>query len=344
MSPLPARTSALGVVLLVALVPGAGPDIARPHGSPTAPAPVEHVLLISVDGLTPRALKKLGPGRTPALHRLLDTGAGTLNARTAVEQTMTLPNHTSMVTGRRINPRRGGHGVHWNNDRPRPATVQAAAGEQVASVFEVVADAGGSTALFAAKSKFSLWQRSWPGAIHRVRIDENNVRLVKRFRADLRNAVRRLRFLHISLPDRAGHAHGFMTPQYLRAVRRSDRLVKRVVRTVNRTPSLKGRTSIVLTSDHGGGPGSRRHGDATRLANERVLFVAKGPGIARGVDLYAINPTYPNPHRTHPRYAAAQQPVRNAAAGNLALHLLGLPPIPGSEHDAAHDLRVVAAD
>lgn len=334
----PLVTLAMTIALL-----GAPPAQARVHGPAETPVPppVDNVVIISVDGLNPRALKRLGRQRTPALHRLLRTGAGTRNARTAVERTTTLPNHTGMVTGRRVNPRHGGHGVNWNDDRRSPATVGAAAGDEVSSVFEVVHDHDGSTALFAAKTKFSLWHRSWPAAIDRIRIDENNVRLVKRFNADLRKHDRRLRFLHISLPDRAGHRHGFMTPRYLRAVRRSDRLVNRVLRTVNRTPKLAGRTSVVLTSDHGGGRG-RRHRDASKLVNQRVLFVARGPGIARGAKLYAINPAYKSPKRSQPRYASPRTPVRNAAVGNLALHLLGLPPIPGSEHNAAHDLRVVA--
>lgn len=337
---LPAAALTVASLLLSSTYPGAA--ITTQDTDPVPP-PVDHVVLISIDGLNPRALKKLGPKRTPALHRLLANGAGTRNARTAVEQTMTLPNHTGMVTGLRINSRRGGHGVTWNDDRSRPATVHDAADRDVSSVFRVVTDNGGSTALFAAKTKFSLWKRSWPGAIDRMRIDENNPRLVIRFRNDLRTTEREFRFLHISLPDKAAHRHGFMSPRYLRAVRRSDRLVNRVVRTINRTPALKGRTTIVLTSDHGGGQG-KRHRDARALVNHRVFFVAKGPGVARGADLYAINPDYTNPGRTRPRYADDTTPVRNAAAGNLALHLLGLPPVPGSEHNVAQDLRVVEVD
>jgi len=129
--------------------------------SPDQPDP--QVLVISVDALNPNALRKLGHRKTPNLWRLIDEGAGTLNARSQLEQTVTLPNHASMMTGRRIDASKGGHGVDWNDDLPkRPATVQAAAGHEVQSLFTVAHQAQLSTALFATKTKFSLFQRSWP--------------------------------------------------------------------------------------------------------------------------------------------------------------------------------------
>ena len=33
--------------------------------------PIDHVIAISVDGLNPQAIQKLGKSRTPALHRLM---------------------------------------------------------------------------------------------------------------------------------------------------------------------------------------------------------------------------------------------------------------------------------
>ena len=99
------------------------------------------MLAISIDALNPAALSRLGPERAPALHRLMAEGAFTLNARTQVESTETLPNHTSMVTGRRVQASRGGHGVTWNVHRPG-TTVQQAAGHDVSSVFSVAHTAG----------------------------------------------------------------------------------------------------------------------------------------------------------------------------------------------------------
>src|SRR5688572_19063045 len=69
------------------------------------------VLAISVDGLRPAAVRQLGRAGAPTLHRLIRQGAGTLNARTTLEETRTLPNHTTMVTGRPVARSSGGHGV-----------------------------------------------------------------------------------------------------------------------------------------------------------------------------------------------------------------------------------------
>ena len=65
-----------------------------------------------------------------------------------------------MMTSRRIDRARGGHGVTWDDDR-RKMTVTRAAGHPVKSVFSQVKAAGGSSALFSTKEKFGIFQRSW---------------------------------------------------------------------------------------------------------------------------------------------------------------------------------------
>jgi len=282
------------------------------------------VLAISLDGLTPAAIRWLGREGTPQLHRLFGQGAGTLNARTQVEQTVTLPNHTSMVTGRRIKAKRGGHGVTWNTHRPG-STVHKAAGEVVGSVFTKVHDAGGRTAVFSTKEKSSIFKRSWPGSVDRSVIKEGrDAAVVKIARRDLLRRDRAFRFVHLGLADATGHAHGWMGDRYLAAVQRLDRLVGRLVRTVRRHDELSS-TVIVLTADHGGVPGTRDHGDAGRLADYRVPFVIWGAGVDHG-DLYAMNPTYADPGGRRVRFSGAQ-PVRNGDLANLATALLGVGPV-----------------
>ena len=301
-----------------------------------APALTGRVLAISVDGLNTQAIRKLGTRRAPTLHRLLQEGAGTLSARTEFEQNVTLPNHTGMMTSRRIDAAHGGHGVTWDDDRPT-MTVQQAAGHAVASVFTEVHNADQRTALFTTKEKFSLYERSWPAAIDRYTVRENQQRLVRLARRDLASKDRPFTFLHVSLPDRTGHESGGMSPAYLDAVATTDRQLGTIVDAIADDPQLAD-VRVILTADHGFAAGSTSHSPRI-LANYRVPFVVWGDGVVHG-DLYDLNPDYRDPGKRRPTYAATRQPVRNADLGNLALDLLGLPKIPGSELDAQQDLDV----
>lgn len=353
----------LGGLLLLTLVaalaltfvvrPGDDPasDDARRASSTTATAPSSpapatrarvngrHVVAISVDGLTPLALSKLGPRLTPNIHRLLRKGAGTTNARTQIEMTVTLPNHTSMVTGRRISAAQGGHGVTWNDDTvPRP-TVQEAAGREISSVFEVVKAAGGSSAVFSTKTKFSLWKKSWPASVDRLYIrKENDTAVTNAMTADLASKQRAFYFLHLGIADQTGHASGWMSSRYLSAVRRADALVGSVLRTIAARPALQRTTTVVLTADHGGLPGTKGHSDARRWQNYTVPFAIYGAGV-RAVPLYRLNPTRRDPGRSQPGFGAARQPVRNGEVANVSLRLLGLGPVPGSLWNRRQDLR-----
>lgn len=259
-----------------------------------AAPPTGRVLAISIDGLNPQAIRRLGRAGAPNLYRLMDEGAFTLNARTMVDKTETLPNHASMMTGRRVAADQGGHGVNWNDDRTK-ATVQGAAGHPVSSVFNVVHDAGGSTALFATKDKFGLYQRSWPVAISKtLMIEEGNWRVVRKARTDLVRHDRAFTFLHISSPDDAGHEFGFMSARYIAGVAEADKLLGIVLRAIDANADLAANLVVVLTADHGGiGAG---HRDCTRIGNYRIPFIAWGSGVDHG-HLYGMNPSYLDPKR-----------------------------------------------
>lgn len=309
----------------------ASPAAATTRGDATT-APQGHVLAISVDGLGSAAIDRLGADRAPTLHRLLSEGAGTLNARTEVEQTVTLPNHASMMTGLRISATQGGHGVTWDDDRPG-ATVQEAAGHGVDSIFTTVHAAGGSTALYTTKAKFGLYERSWPAAVDLFRVRENQRRLTAIARTDLADGAPTFTFLHVSLPDRYGHQYGGLSAEYLAAVERTDAQLASVVRAAKRAGAV-----VVLTADHGFASGVTDHSGRRNIENYRIPFLVWGAGVDAG-DLYAMNPDFADPGASRPSYAG-RQPVRNGDVANLAASLLGLDAVPGSGIDAEQQLVV----
>lgn len=348
-------TRSLLAVVLAALTPlsacgalagtSSAPSPAAPQArlssarAPSADDAVDVVVAISVDGLNPTAIRRLGPEGAPALHRMLQGGAGTLNARTDRALTRTLPNHTDMLTGR---PARGsaGHGVTFNEDNG--SILPATAGEYVAGAFDVVHDHGGRTAFYASKDKFDLLDRSWDaahGAVDKVGADDGRDKLdryvvddeadnVSRLLARLRTRPDDFSFLHLAQPDTAGHASGFMSSAYLAAVQAADRQVGRVLDTVRADPDLRAHTTVVLTADHGGrGPS---HSDPTKAYDYTVPFLAWGVGVARGADLYDLNDglrARPGIRRTS--YGGVQ-PVRNGELANVVTELLDLPQVPGS--------------
>ena len=340
------------VVVLGALLAVLRLDAPDPAAAVSSDVHINRVLVISLDGLNPDALRKLGSTGTPALHRVRREGVSTLNARTAYERTETLPNHTGMMTGRRIRVAAGGHGVSFNDDEAR-TTVHRAAGEYVASAFDVVHDRGGRTWLYTSKSKFALYDRTWSanGRADRVGVDngrdkisryvhnDDEGRLTSSLVSALTSPTRpRYAFLHLAGPDRAGHAYGFMSQRYLDAVRATDARVGQVMAAIRGDASLRDHTAVIITADHGGLGAS--HGDPTVRADYTIPFLVWGKGMPAGADLYALNPAYADPGTGRPTYWVAEQPVRNMAAANLAMDLLDLPAVPGAQFDNRMNLRV----
>ena len=303
---------------------------------PSAPV----VIVISVDGFNQSALSRLPARYTNNLRAMRTYGTSTTNARTAVEQTNTLPNHTGMVTGRRISGT-GGHHVTFNSDSSTTLT-QVNGGRYVPGIFDVAHDRGLSTAMYTSKTKFRLFDRSWGptyGAPDTVGTDNGRDKIDSfvlgrptiAASALLRNLAssnpRNLHFWHISLPDAAGHSYGFMSRPYLNAVRSTNYLLGRMFLTLRAHPALRARTSVLLTADHGGLGASHR--DPRKLANFRVPLYTWGRGVTRGVELYTTNRDryYPGTRRVG---YSGRQPIRNFDVANTSLRLLGLPSLAGA--------------
>lgn len=318
----------------------------------TASLPLyDHLLVISVDGLRPDALDGASPSRLPCFARLL-SGASTLDARTDPDWTVTLPNHTGMMTGRFVE---GADGHHWRQNDVPPADQRLR--NDVASIFNVAAEAGYRCALFAAKPKFVLYPRSWngqdtasaAGPIHEFAIHteaEQVVAAVVDFWEKNPSPARSLVFAHLREPDAAGHSQGWdLDPAspYSASVARVDASLAALFVWLDARPERSSRTAIVLTTDHGGGaPLKNHHGESRIAVNFTIPFLVwTGDGRASG-DLYLSNQdSRAQPGALDPRPGdPGLPPIRNADAANLALALLGLPAVPGSIVNVRQDLRI----
>lgn len=321
--------------------PSSTPTSPSPAPASSTPAPLKPlVLAISVDGLNPEAIIQLGKAGAPNFHRLMAEGASTLNARSAYELTITLPNHTGMLTGRRVaGP--DGHNVTFNSDNDK--TLNSTHGTYVPGLFDLAHDEGLKTAFFAQKDKFNYLIRSWD-ATHgapdttgeddgRDKVDIDAVgeasQMVASTQKALADGTTDLIFLHMRAPDSAGHGSGWLGSSYLKAVRSVDADLGKILETIDGDARVAKRAAILLTADHGGPEGEKSHSDEKLYADYRIPFIAWGRDIAPGEDLYQLNAGRQDPKTSRPGYDGAQ-PIRNVDLANTALAILRLPSIPGA--------------
>jgi Type I phosphodiesterase / nucleotide pyrophosphatase len=341
---------ARSIPLLLLLLPLRGTD------DPKTAALAENALLISVDGLRSDALLALPPESLPAFTRLLG-GSCTLNARCDPDYSITLPNHTSMITCRPVLGDEG-HGWILNDEAPPDATLHKNKGRYLASLFDVVHDRGWHTGLLAGKPKFAIYDKSYDaenGApdtqppddgrkkldtyVYTQKTDEIGDGVVRELGDGSKKTVL---FIHFAITDLTAHAYGWdITPnsKYLQAVQKVDTELLKILSAIDANPKLRGHTAIVLTADHGGGAPFKSH-DKNMMWVDYIIPFVVWFGDGHKAELYELNPkTRKLPALLNPPIGAAElPPIRNGEAGNVVLQLLGLPAIPGSLLDARQDL------
>ena len=262
------RSLALAFSFALAVAP------ARAAPAPGRPVPqIGRVLLVSIDGLRPDALLRAD---APAIRGLMKRGSYTFWAQTT-DMAVTLPSHTSMLTG--VPPSK--HGVDWNDvQRSERPTYPA-----WPTLFEVARNAGYTTAMAAGKSKFSTLAK--PGTLTWCFVpggsNASDGAVTDTAAAWIRRFAPEILFVHLPDVDGAGHKDGWGSPSQLAAIAVADRCVGRLLDALAKRGVLDS-TLVLVTSDHGGA--GRNHGP-NDPRSRFIPWIVAGPGVRPDWDLTA---------------------------------------------------------
>jgi len=280
-----------GLLVAVAAAPAA-----EAPAKPVRPVPaIDHVLIISVDGLRP---DRVLLANTPVMHGLMRDGTYTFWAQTTAVA-ITLPSHTSMLTG--VVPRK--HKIEWNMDLPLREMVYPA----FPTIFEIARKAGYTTALVTGKSKFEPLAK--PGTLDHLFMPQQDFSVDEPVGDEAVRVVAQLKpellFVHFPAVDKAGHKFGWGSKEQLAAIERADVQIGRVLEAVDRA-GLKNSTFVIVTADHGGA--GKTHG-AEDPRSRFIPWLVTGPGVKHDFDLTQI----------------WELTVHTEDTAAMALYLLGLP-------------------
>lgn len=248
----------LAAALALLALATAAPGQAGPAG------PARHVMVLSLDGARPDALRAAMP---PALAA---RGAVSWTARTTLPS-VTLPAHASMLSG--VDP--SVHGVRVNDWRVGQPYFQRP------TVFTEVTRAGWRAVGLVAKSKLLMLMP--PGSVamarHLVYPRYRQADVVEEAAAVWAAQRPALLFVHVADPDDAGHRWGWMGPAYLQVIAEIPALVERLLRALGES-GAPAESLLLVTADHGGH--GRRHG-TSRPEDVTIPWLAFGGAARQGV-------------------------------------------------------------
>jgi hypothetical protein len=265
------RSSILAVIVLFLFSAIAAAQTTRPI------AQVDHVLIISIDGLRPDVLLR---AKAPNIQNLYLNGSFTFWAQT-VPVAITLPSHTSMLTGVPVET----HKITFNDERATTRPIYP----QAKTIFEVAKEAGYTTAMVTGKSKFMALAKpntiDWISAPEDPKTTDNIVG--ENARKMIREHKPELMFLHFPGVDSTGHAKGWASPEQFAALEAIDANLRTILETMREVEVLD-HTVIILSADHGGSGKQHGAGDVRSL---NIPWIAYGPGIRKNFDLTSLRTT-----------------------------------------------------
>lgn len=233
-------------------------------------SPVRRVVLVVLDGLRPDAIHRFQLQRVATLAR---RGASTFRAQT-VTPSITPCAMATLLTG--AAPER--HGIqseHFHIPRPR-GPVHPLAKELTKHSMP--------TSFFMPQVPFLM-----RGIASRISTmlglgefrnqGRNADEVLGAARSNLESQRRGLIMLHWLDADRAGHAHGWMSPEYGAAAARMDRALGSLEAIVDLADPA---TLVIALADHGGGGGTPRHHDSAHPLDTTIPVILAGGAVVPG--------------------------------------------------------------
>ena len=235
--------------------------------------PGARFIVIGVDGLS---VDGVVTAHTPRLHELIQRSAWTLTAR-GVMPTLSSPNWASMIDG--AGPEQ--HGITSNGILRRMVEIEPVCRDSEGmfpTIFEVLRaqQPASRIAIFHDWPGFSgLVEKRAPDVMQH---EHGAARTAETAAGYWKRNHPALMFVHLDNVDHTGHADGWATASYYRAVEDADRYVG-IILDMLRDESALDSTFVLISSDHGGK--GRNHGKNS-LEEIQIPWILSGPEVLPG--------------------------------------------------------------
>jgi hypothetical protein len=233
----------------------------------------EHVIIIGVDGLSPRGVDA---SVTPVMNRLIRGGAYTFEAR-GVFPTSSAANWASMLMG--AGPEF--HGVRsndWRRWNGRIVPAATSGDDLFPTVFDVVRAARPDAHIAVIYDWDGIAGLFDPGAVDADISTDGPEATASAAASYFAEHTPTLMFVHLDHVDGAGHASGWHTDAYYEAVERADRAIGMILDAV-RDSARDESTAVIISSDHGG-VGTSHGGES--MDELLIPWIISGAGVAEG--------------------------------------------------------------
>ncbi len=241
--------------------------------APAAVPGVEHVVILGADGMGSLAFTD---SNTPVMRRLMRGGAYTLRAR-GVMPTSSSPNWASMIMG--AGPEQ--HGItsnDWQTNNFQISALEVGPAGMFPTIFRVIKEQKPEAHLACFHDWDAFGRLFERHLVQRVEHVKDAIETASKAARYIKEQRPNFLFVHFDGIDHAGHAFGWKSPTYFRAVDLVDSLISDVIAALE-DAGIRQKTLVLITADHGG-VGTKHGGDT--LAELEIPWIVNGPGVEAG--------------------------------------------------------------